>query len=171
MSCPAGSWYGCLTIYNILSCYYNILSLLLPQNYFFKLDFLKICTIITDTAEGGRYQINIQEQKGTEERVASVPGHIAAADENVRIVEERRDSKRNSVKLHAQMSVDNAKAKVEAHKEAVDKAAMEAYILDVLDYSESCRQLAYAWALEAEYAVNEALAAINEYTEKFGRSE
>ena len=66
-------------------------------------------------------------------------------------------------------SVDNAKAKVEAHKEAVDKAAMEAYILDCLDYAEACQELAFAWALEAEYATNDALEVIDEYSAKYGK--
>ena len=46
---------------------------------------------------------------------------------------------------------------------------MEAYILDVLDYAECCEELAFAWALEAEYAVNDALAVIDEYNAKYGK--
>lgn len=107
-------------------------------------------------------------QEGTAEQVANAKGHIAAVENNVELVKERRDEKRDSVKIHAQMSVDNAKAKVAAHKEAVDKAAMESYILDCLDYAEACQELAFAWALEAEYAVNDALEVIDEYNARYG---
>ena len=108
-------------------------------------------------------------QEGTDKQVSNAKGHIAAVENNVELVKERREEKRNSVKLHAQMSVDNAKAKIEAHKEAVDKASMEAYILDCLDYAEACQELAFAWALEAEYAVNDALEVIDEYNAKYGK--
>ena len=108
-------------------------------------------------------------QAGTEEQVSNAKAHIAAVENNVELMKERRDEKRNSVKLHAQMSVDNAKAKIEARKEAVGKAAMEDYIIDCLDYAESCQELAFAWALEAEYAVNDALEVIDEYNAKYGK--
>ena len=108
-------------------------------------------------------------QEGTAEQVSNAKAHAAAVENNVELVKERRDEKRNSVKLHAQMSVENAKAKVDAHKKAVDKAAMEAYIIDVLDYAECCEELAFAWALEAEYAVNDALEVIDEYNAKYGK--
>ena len=45
---------------------------------------------------------------------------------------------------------------------------MEAYILDCLDYAEACQELAFAWALEAEYAVNDALEVIDEYNARYG---
>lgn len=110
-------------------------------------------------------------QKGTEEQICKAKGDISAAEENVRLVKERNESKRNSVRIRAQMGVDNAKAKIAEKKEAVDKAAEEELILDLLDYAGRCQDLAYAWALEADYAVMDALDVIDDYTEKYGKEE
>ena len=110
-------------------------------------------------------------QKGTEEQVVAAKGQCAAAGENVRIVKERREEKRNSVKIRAQMGVDQAKAKIADRKEAVDKASQEMLIQDILDYAERCQELAYAWALESEYAVSEALEVIDDYCKKYGKLE
>ncbi len=110
-------------------------------------------------------------QYETNEQVAKAKGDITAAEENVRLVKEYNTAKRDSVKLHAQMSVDNAKAKIAECKEAVDKASLEAYIVNLMDYADRCQELAYAWALEAEYTIVEALDAIDDYTAKYGKME
>ena len=106
-------------------------------------------------------------QKGTEAQVARAKGDVAAAEENARLVHEQRDSKRDAAKLCAQMKVDNAKEKISERREAIDKAAEEAWILDLLDYAVSCYDMANAWALEAEYTLMEAAYEIDYYNEHF----
>ena len=110
-------------------------------------------------------------QKGTAEQVARAKVDIAMAMENARLLREQRDSKVDSVKLRTQMKVDNAKSKVAARKEALDKAAQEEWILDLLDYANGCYEMAYAWALEAEYTMMEAAYEIDYYNERFGSKE
>ena len=66
------------------------------------------------------------------------------------------------------MRLNSAKQKVKDHREAVDKAAQEEWILDLLDYAECCYEMAYAWALEAEYTLMEAVYEIDYYNERFG---
>ena len=106
-------------------------------------------------------------EKGTEEQVARAKGDIATAKENARLAHEYHESKCDSVKLRAQMKVNNAKEKVAARKEAIDKAAQEEWILDLMDYAESCYEMAYAWALEAEYTLMEASYEMDYYVERF----
>ena len=110
-------------------------------------------------------------QKGTAEQIARAKGDVATAEENARLVQEYRDSKRNSVKLRTQMKVNNAKEKIAARKEAIDKAEQEEWILDLLDYAEGCYEMAYAWALEAEYTMMEAAYEMDYYNERFGKEE
>ena len=92
-----------------------------------------------------------------------VKGSIASAAENARLLRDRREGKMDSVKIRAQMQVNSAKEKVAAHKEALDKAAREEWILDLLDYANSCYEMAYAWALEAENTMLEVNCEIDEY--------
>ena len=66
------------------------------------------------------------------------------------------------------MKVNTAKAKIAERREAIDKAAQEEWILDLLDYANACYEMAYAWALEAEYTIMEAAYEINYYNERFG---
>lgn len=106
-------------------------------------------------------------QKNTAAQVARAKGDVAAAEENARLLREQRDSKCNSVKLRAQMRVNDAKAKIADRREAIDKAAEEEWILDLLDYAESCYEMAYAWAMEAEYTLMEAAYEIDYYTDRF----
>lgn len=106
-------------------------------------------------------------QKGTAEQIARAKGDVATAEENARLVHEFRDSKRNAMKLRTQMKVNNAKDKISARKEAIDKAAQEEWILDLFEYAEGCYETAYAWALEAEYTLMEAAYEIDYYNEHF----
>jgi hypothetical protein len=110
-------------------------------------------------------------QKGTEEQIARAKGDIATAKENARLVHEHHDSKCDAVKLRTQMKVNNAKEKVAARREAKDKAAQEKWILDLLDYAEGCYEMAYAWALEAEYTLMEAAYENDYYIERFCKEE
>ena len=117
--------------------------------------------------------------KATAEAVANEPtklaelekktaGDFAAAEENARLIRERRDAKCSNAKLRTEMKVNAAKEKVAERKEARDKAAQKQWILDLLAYAEGCYEMAYAWALEAEYTLMEAAYEIDYYNEKFG---
>ena len=110
-------------------------------------------------------------QKGTEEQIARAKGDIAAAEEDIRLTREERARKRDALQLRVQMKVNNAKEQVAERKEARDKAAQEAWILDLLDYADNCYGMAYAWALEAEYTLMEAAYELDYYNERFGKEE
>lgn len=101
----------------------------------------------------------------------TVKGDIAAAQENTRLANERKNSKINAYKLEAQMKADALKAKIAENRELADKASMENYILDLLDYAECCQQVAFAAAIEADLALLEASEVAAEYNEKYGESE
>ena len=107
-------------------------------------------------------------QKGTAEQVARAKGDIAMAKENFLMAQEARDSKRDSIRLRTQMRVNSAKSKISEKKEAADKAAQEERISDLLEYAESCYEMAYAWTLEAEYTLMEAAYEVDYYNERFG---
>ena len=117
--------------------------------------------------------------KATAEAVANEPtklaelekktaGDFAAAEENARLIRERRDAKCSNAKLRTEMKVNAAKEKVAERKEARDKAAQEQWIVDLLAYAEACYEMACSWALEAEYTMMEAAYEIDYYNEKFG---
>ena len=110
-------------------------------------------------------------QEGTAEQVARAKGDIAVAEENARLIREYRNGKIDASKLRVQMKVNNAKEKIAEHKEAVDKAAQEEWILDLMDYAAACYDMAYAWAMEAEYTQMEAACEIYDYNEKYGTKE
>ena len=116
--------------------------------------------------------------KATAEAVANEPtrlaelekrtaGNFAAAEENARLIRARRDAKCSNAKLRTEMKVNAAKEKVAERKEARDKAAQEDWIIDLLAYANSCYEMAYAWAMEAEYTMMEAAYEIDYYNEKF----
>ncbi len=117
--------------------------------------------------------------KATAESIANEPtsfdqiekqlaGDEAALEENVRLIRERHEAKCTSAMLRTEMKVNAAKEKVAERKEALDKASQEAWIADLLDYAESCYEMAYAWAMEAEYTMMEAAYEIDYYVERFG---
>ena len=98
-------------------------------------------------------------------------GNVVAAKENARLAKERRQNKINSIKINAQMRADVLKEKIAKRNDAKDKAAMESYIIDLLDYAECCQQVAYAAAMEADMALLEAAQTAVEYKERFGEGE
>ena len=110
-------------------------------------------------------------QKGTAAQVARAKGDVAMAEENARLAHEYRDSRRNAMKLRAQMNVNNAKEKIAAKKEAKDKAEQEEWILDLFDYAIGCYEMSYSWALEAEYTLMEAAYELDYYNETFCKEE
>ncbi len=103
--------------------------------------------------------------------VATIDGNINAAKENVRLAKERADSKIYAFKLKAQMKAEAIKDKLAAKRAERDKAAMELYIMDLLDYAESCQQVAFAAAIEADLTLLQAAEVATEYVEKYGEPE
>ena len=119
--------------------------------------------------------------KATAESVANEPtginavqkqtaGEFAAAEENARLIRERRDAKCSNAKLRTEMKVNAAKEKLAERREERDKAAQEQWIFDLLEYAEGCYEMAIAWALEAEYTLMEADYEIDYYNKKFGEN-
>ena len=102
---------------------------------------------------------------------AETAGDFAAAEENARIIRERRDAACSNAKLRTEMKVNAAKEKVAVRREAADKASQEAWILDLLDYAEGCYEMAYAWAMEAEYTMMEAAYEIDYYNDRWGKKD
>lgn len=109
--------------------------------------------------------------KFEDEVESTVEGDINAAKENYRLAKERKDSKVNAYKLQAQMKADALKAKLADRRVEKDKASMENYILDLLDYAECCQQVAFAAAIEADMALLEAAEVAADYVEKYGENE
>ena len=104
---------------------------------------------------------------GIDEIQKRTAGDAAAAAENARLINARRDAKCNNAKLRTEMKVNAAKEKVSERKEAFDKAEQEEWILDLLAYAEGCYEMAYAWAEEAEYTMMQAAYEIDYYNERF----
>ena len=107
-------------------------------------------------------------EKRLEAASDTAKGGLNAAKENARIAKERRRSKLNSARLKAQMTVNAVKEKIADRNEAKSKEMQEQYIVDLIDYADSCQQLAFAMALEAELTTLEAAAEISAYIEKYG---
>ena len=106
-----------------------------------------------------------------DDQIATVEGDIAAAEENVRLAKERRDSKIYAIKLKAQMKAEALKEKIAEKREERDMAAQECYILDLLEYAQYCQQIAYAAAVEADLTLLEAAEVAADYIEKYGEPE
>ena len=111
------------------------------------------------------------EKTGVDAIQKQTAGDFAVAEENARMIRERRDAKCSNAKLRTEMKVNAAKEKIAVRREELDKAAQEDWILDLLDYANSCYEMAYAWALEAEYTMMEAAYEIDYYTKRFGSDE
>ena len=106
-----------------------------------------------------------------DDEIATVEGDIAAAKENIRLARERKNSKIYALKLKAQMKADVLKEKIAKRRADRDQAAMECYILDLLNYAECCEQIAFAAAIEADLTLLEAAQVAAEYVEKYGEVE
>ena len=111
------------------------------------------------------------EKTGVDAIQKQTAGDFAVAEENARMIRERRDAKCSNAMLRTEMKVKAAKEKIAVRREELDKAAQEDWILDLLDYANGCYEMAYAWALEAEYTMMEAAYEIDYYTKRFGSDE
>lgn len=111
------------------------------------------------------------EKTGVDAIQKQTAGDFAVAEENARMIRERRDAKCSNAKLRTEMKVKAAKEKIAVRKEELDKAAQEDWILDLLDYANSCYEMAYAWALEAEYTMMEAAYEIDYYNDRWGKKD
>lgn len=104
-------------------------------------------------------------------QIGTIKGDVEAAKENIRLAKERKDSKIYALKLKAQMKAEALKEKIADKRAERDKAAMECYILDLIDYAEYCQQIAFASAIEADLTLLEAAEVAAEYIEKYGEPE
>ena len=110
-------------------------------------------------------------QAKVDDDLATIEGDINAAEENVRLAKERKNSKLNATRLKLQMHQEEVKNRIEAKKTAIDKAAQEELIMDLLDYADDCQQIAYSYVMEAELAILDACDEIEEYEAKYGKFE
>lgn len=106
-----------------------------------------------------------------DEMASESKSNLNALKENFRIFSEKAKGKASSELLKAQMNIDVAKEKLAAKKEAHDKASLENYIEDVTEYASACIELSILAAEEAKHATLEAIAAQQEYDEKYGNEE
>lgn len=103
-----------------------------------------------------------------DEMASETKSNINAAKENFRVFSEKAKSKASSELLKAQMNIDVAKEELAAKKEVYDKASLENYIEEVIEYASACAELSILAAEEAKLATLEAVQAQNEYDEKYG---
>ena len=103
-----------------------------------------------------------------DEMASETKSNINAAKENFRVFSEKAKRKASSELLKAQMNIDVAKEELAAKKEAYDKASLENYIEEVIEYASACAELSILAAEEAKLATLEAVQAQNEYDEKYG---
>ncbi|MBR2259669.1 MAG: hypothetical protein IJ899_20500 [Blautia sp.] len=91
-----------------------------------------------------------------EKRLADAKSDLVAAQENIRIMSERKEGKWNSMLIKMQMLVEEAKKELEAKKaeaEAKDKATAVEYLKR---YAEECNAMAILLVEEANEALLEA---------------
>lgn len=70
--------------------------------------------------------------------------------------------------MNTLMNIDVAKEKLVEMKEEHDKAKMEEYICDIVEYAEACVELSILAAEETKLATLEAVAAEQEYEDLYG---
>ena len=121
-----------------------------------------------DTAKIKTMYAKDEAKERIEEKKEEHRGNIAAIKENLKLSADRAKSKASSELLKTQMNIDVAKEKLAEKKEAHDKAKLEEYICDVLEYADACVELSVLAAEEAQLAVLEAIAAEQEYEELYG---
>ena len=103
-----------------------------------------------------------------DEMASETKSSVNAMQENYKIFSGKVKSKASSELLKAQMSIDAAKEELAAKKEAHDKASLEKYIEESIEYASACAQLSMLAAEEAKLAALEAISAEEEYEEKYG---
>lgn len=106
-----------------------------------------------------------------DEKILEAKSSVNAMKENYRLFSERVKGKASSELIKAKMNMDVAKANLEEKKAAHDKAQMEAYIEETIEYASACVELSFLAAEEAKLATLEAIAAQDEYDEKYGSEE
>ena len=112
-----------------------------------------------------------QKKQDTKEQVQA---EIDNARAHVKSAKERVESNVDSAKSAAaaevskiQAGIDAAKQKIADKKEAIDRKRFEAYIDDVVEYANSCVEVALFAMEEAKLAALEAIAAQIEFHEKY----
>ena len=106
-----------------------------------------------------------------DEKILEAKSSVNAMKENYKIFSERVKGKASSELIKAKMNIDVAKANLEEKKKEHDKAQIEAYIEDTIEYASACVELSALAAEEAKLATLEAISAQAEYDEKYGNKE
>ena len=110
-------------------------------------------------------------QAAVDNALETADGDYYAAKENVRMTKEQYEGYLNSDLIQTQMNLEAVKTQIEKKKDAVDKAAMEELINDLLDYADGCQAMALAYTDEAMAAVKDASDLIDQYDAKYGKTE
>lgn len=110
-------------------------------------------------------------QAAVDDALETADGDYYAAKENIRMAKEDYDGYVNSDRIQMQMRLEAAKAKIDAKRDAVDKAVQEELINELLDYADDCQAMALAYTNEAMAAVKQASDLIDEYDAKYGATE
>ena len=103
-----------------------------------------------------------------EEMADERKGNLNAMKENFRLFSDKVKGKASAELLKAQMNMDVAKEQLVAKKVEHDKALMEEYIDETIEYAAACVELSLLAAEEAQLAVLEAVATEEEYEELYG---
>lgn len=101
-----------------------------------------------------------------QETITTVKGNVAAAEENLRLKEEENRGKLSSALLKARMTVD---AKMQETIDRHDKKQLERYITNRVYHVMDCYDSATLMIAEAELSTLEAMAAVQEYVDRFGQ--
>lgn len=104
-----------------------------------------------------------------DEQVEAIEGDFFAAKEDMRISQEKYESKLNADRLEIQMRLEAARDKIRAKRDSVDKGIQEEAIMELLDYADMCQEIAYSYANEAQLAVLDACDMIDKYEKKYGK--
>lgn len=112
--------------------------------------------------------LGMEAKDKVNDAIKETKSNVNALRENYSIFSERVKGKASSELLKAQMNFDAAKAELEARKENRNKEKLEKYIEDMIEYADACAILSALAAEEATLAGLEAIAAQEEYDEKYG---
>lgn len=124
-----------------------------------------------DAAEKAREErIDAAKQAGAEAKAEAI-AKVDAAKQSVAEAKANAKKRQNETAEKIQGSIAEAKAKIEARKDARDRKKWEDYIISLLEYAEDCGDSAVILAAEAELAYLTAAAEIMDYQEKYGTDE
>ncbi|MCR4658098.1 MAG: hypothetical protein K5770_18010 [Lachnospiraceae bacterium] len=108
------------------------------------------------------------KEEAIKDKISTAKGNVAAFQDKVERAKEENRSKLSSSLIKAQMTIE---AKIAEKKAARDQKHFEAYIEDQIDYIYDCFDLASYLVANAELAILETLAAVEEFDAKYPEAE